>query len=49
MRELYDTEKELIIALIQNISRKSGLRIGDVLLQVYPIEYLAKNKMKHLH
>lgn len=45
MRELYDTEKELIIALIQNISRKSGLRIGDVLLQVYPIEYIEKNKI----
>lgn len=45
MRELTDTEKNLVNALIQNVSRNSGRRIGDVLMQVYPIEYIEKNKV----
>lgn len=45
MRELTDTERKLVRALINNVSRKSGLRIGEVLLQVYPIEYIEKNKV----
>lgn len=43
MREFTDTEQKLVKALINNVSRKSGLRIGEVLLQVYPIEYIEKN------
>ena len=45
MRELTDTEKNLVNALIQNVSRNSGRRIGDVLIHVYPIEYIEKNKV----
>ena len=45
MREFTDTERKLVKALINNVSRKSGLRIGEVLLQVYPIEYIEKNKV----
>ena len=45
MREFTDTEQKLVKALINNVSRKSGLRIGEVLLQVYPIEYIEKNKV----
>lgn len=43
MREFTDSEKNLVKALIQNVSRDSGLRIGDVLRKVYPIEYIEKN------
>lgn len=45
MREFTDTERKLVKALIYNVSRKSGLRIGEVLLHVYPIEYIEKNKV----
>lgn len=45
MREFTDTEKDLVKALIQNVSRKSGFRLGEVLLQVYPIEFIEKNKL----
>lgn len=45
MREFTDTERKLVKALINNVSRKSGLHIGEVLLQVYPIEYIEKNKV----
>ena len=45
MREFTSSEKDLTNALIQNVSKDTGLRIGDVLLQVYPIEYIEKNKL----
>lgn len=44
MREFTDKEKILTNTLIQNISSKTGFRIGDILLQAYPIEYIEKNK-----
>lgn len=43
MRELTDTEKELVKALIENASPDSGRKLGDVLIKVYPIEYIEKN------
>lgn len=46
MRELTSTEQQLIRVLIQNVSINSGLRIGDVLMQVYPIEFMKKNKLE---
>ena len=45
MREFTDKERILTNALIQNISSRTGFRIGDVLLQAYPIEYIEKNKL----
>ena len=46
MREFTDIEKIIVKALIQNVSRNSGHRIGNVLMQVFPIEFLKKNKIK---
>lgn len=43
MRELTDTEKEFVKALIENASPDSGRKLGDVLIKVYPIEYIEKN------
>ena len=43
MRELTDTEKELVKAFIKNASPDSGRKLGDVLIKVYPIEYIEKN------
>ena len=37
MRELTDTEKELVKAFIKNASPDSGRKLGDVLIKVYPI------------
>ena len=43
MRKFTDTEEKLVNALIKNASKDTGRRIGDVLMQVYPIEYIEKN------
>ena len=45
MRQLTKTEQKLIESLIDNDSTKSGLRLGDVLIKVYPIEYIEKNQI----
>ena len=48
MRKLTNTEKKLVKALIENVSPDSGRRIGDVLMKVYPIEYIEKNAQEDL-
>lgn len=43
MRKLTDTEKKLVKTLINNTSPDSGRKIGDILMKVYPIQYMEKS------
>lgn len=42
MRQLTPNEQQIIRALIANISSNTGMRIGDVLCKLFPIEYIKK-------
>ena len=42
MRQLTPNEQQIIKALIANISSNTGMRIGDVLCKLFPIEYIRK-------
>lgn len=48
MRELTEKEKAIVTALVQNYQPDSTLKIGDILMVLYPIKAIGKNESPEL-